>query len=61
MALALAKHSADEPAARKQYETTSDGAVAFVQWAEALLIAYFQLTGATIGEPEIIDDTRNAG
>jgi hypothetical protein len=58
LALAIAQHSADDTTARKQYETTSEGAVAFAQWAEALRIAYFDVTGATIGQPEIIDDTR---
>jgi hypothetical protein len=58
LALAIAQHSGDEAAARKQYETTSEGAVAFIQWAEALLVTYFEVTGATIGQPEIVDDIR---
>jgi hypothetical protein len=60
LALAIAQHSADEATARRQYETTTEGAVAFTKWAEALLIAYFEVTGATIGRPEIIDDTGGA-
>lgn len=61
LAVAIAQHSADEATARRQYVTTSLGAVAFGQWAEALLRAYFEVTGATIGHPEIIDDASRAG
>ncbi|WP_027005044.1 hypothetical protein [Conexibacter woesei] len=56
LALAIAGHSADTEAARTQYETTSDGAVAFTKWAEALLLAYFTATGAEIGQPRILED-----
>lgn len=35
LALALAKHSADETVAKKQFEITSAGAVAFTKWADA--------------------------
>ena len=38
LALALARHSADEKVARQQFEITSDGAVAFKHWADALVI-----------------------
>jgi hypothetical protein len=61
LALAIARHSADDAMALRQYETTSEGAVAFAQWAEALLVAYFEVTGATIGQPEIIDDPGGSG
>lgn len=56
LALAIARHSADEETARKQFATTSEGAVAFTKWAEALLLAYLGATGAEIGQPQIIED-----
>lgn len=61
LALAITKHSLDDATARVQYETTSDGAVAFTKWAEALLLTYFAATGAVIGEPRIIQDNNLVG
>jgi hypothetical protein len=55
LALSIAKHSADDDTARAQYTTTSEGAIAFTKWAEALLLTYFDATGAEVGRPEIID------
>jgi hypothetical protein len=46
LALALAKHSADEKVARQQFEVTSEGAVAFKHWADALVITYLDATGS---------------
>lgn len=40
LALALAKHSADKSVARQQFERTSDGAVAFKHWSDALVVTY---------------------
>lgn len=54
LALSIARHSADADVARTQYETTSDGAVAFTKWAEALLLTYFDATDAEIGRPRLL-------
>jgi hypothetical protein len=56
LGLAISNHSPDKDTARKQYETTSDGAVAFTKWAEALLLVYFDKYNITIGTPRIIED-----
>jgi len=55
LALALAKHSADDRIAREQFELTSDGAVAFSKWVDALLVTYLELTGSYFGAPRLID------
>jgi hypothetical protein len=57
LALALAKHAADDKVARRQFETTSHGAVAFTHWADALVIAYLQATHGYLGTPQVIEDT----
>jgi hypothetical protein len=56
LALALAKHSADEAVARQQFEITSDGAVAFKHWTDALVITYLDATGGYVGTPQVIGD-----
>jgi hypothetical protein len=56
LALALAKHSADEKVARRQFEVTSEGAVAFKHWADALVITYLDATGSSPGTPRVIED-----
>lgn len=56
LALALANHSADESLAREQFEITSDGAVAFKDWVDALAITYLDLTGGRFGTPRLIED-----
>jgi hypothetical protein len=56
LALALAKHSADEKVARQQFEVTSEGAVAFKHWADALVITYLDATGSSLGTPRVIED-----
>lgn len=54
LALALAKHSANEGDARKQFEITSEAAVAFAKWVDALLVAFFDSRGTTVGKPELL-------
>lgn len=56
LALAMARHSADREEARAQFSNTSKGAVAFTHWADALLVAYFDFIGATLGDPEELED-----
>jgi hypothetical protein len=56
LALALAKHSANEIVARQQFEITSDGAVAFKHWADALVVTYLEATGGYVGELRVIDE-----
>lgn len=56
LGLALAKHSADEDVAREQFEITSDGAVAFKHWADALVMTYLDATGGHVGTPRLIED-----
>lgn len=60
LALALAKHSADENVARQQFEITSGGAVALKHWADALVVTYLEATGGYVGTPRVIED-RSAG
>jgi hypothetical protein len=52
----LAIHAADEKVPRQQFETTSDGAVAFEHWADALVVTYVDASGAHLGTPRVIDD-----
>jgi hypothetical protein len=56
LALALAKHSADEVVAREQFGITSDGAVAYKHWADALVVTYLDATGGYVGTPRVIED-----
>lgn len=56
LALALARHSADEDVARQQFEITSAGAVEFKHWADALVITYLDATGGSLGTPRLIED-----
>jgi hypothetical protein len=56
LALALAKHSADEKVARQQLEVTSSGAVAFKHWADALVITFLDTTGSHLGTPRVIEE-----
>jgi hypothetical protein len=56
LALALAKHSADEMVARQQFEITSEGAVAFKHSADALVVTYLDATGSRLGTPRVIED-----
>jgi|SRR5215211_7841334 len=56
LALALAKHSADKDVARQQFEVTSEGAVAFKHWADALVATYLDATGGYLGTPRLIED-----
>jgi hypothetical protein len=56
LALALADHSPDSEVARRQFELTSLGAVAFTHWADALVIAYLEATGGYFGTPRVIED-----
>ena len=55
LALALAKHSADDAVARKQFKVASDGAVAFKRWVDALVVTYLEATGGYLGKPQLID------
>lgn len=61
LALALGKHAQDDDTMREQFHATRDGAVAFVQWVDALVLAYFAAFDIYLGEPEWIrggpDDT----
>lgn len=52
LALAMGRHAPTTDEIRKQFETTRDGALAFVPRAEALLIAYFEANGISFGTPE---------
>jgi len=54
LALALAKHSANDDDARRQFAITSEGAVAFAKWVDALLVAFFKSRGTTFGRPELL-------
>ena len=56
LALALAKHSADKSVARQQFERTSDGAVAFKHWSDALVVTYLDATGGHFGTPRLVED-----
>ena len=56
LGLALAKHSADESPAREQFEITSEGAVAFKHWVDALVLTYLEATGGHLGTPRVIAD-----
>lgn len=56
LALALARHSADENVARQQFERTSDGAVAFKRSSDALVVTYVDVTGSHFGTPRVIED-----
>ncbi len=56
LALALAKHSADESVARAQLEITSEGAVAFKHWVDALAVTYLDSTGGRFGAPRLIEE-----
>lgn len=53
-ALALEEHSADPKELLGQLEIVRDGAIAFVNWGNALVIAYFESTGVQFGNPEPI-------
>ena len=53
-ALAFGSHASEPERARRQFETASEGAVAFTKWVEALLIAYLESVGGEFGEPEEI-------
>jgi hypothetical protein len=53
LALSMGKHEPDEDDLARQFERTRDGALGFIAWADRLLIAYFEATGAEFGEPEI--------
>jgi hypothetical protein len=55
LALAVAKHSADEQLAREQFEITSEGAVAFKHWVDALAVTYLDATGGRFGTPRLIE------
>ena len=61
LALALAKYSADENVAREQFEITSEGAVAFKHWADALLITYLDATGGYFGTPRVVEGQSATG
>ena len=52
LALAMGKHAPTTDEVQEQFETTRDGALAFIPWAEALLIAYFKANGISFGTPE---------
>jgi len=56
LALALARHSADDNVARQQFEITSDGAVAFKHWVDALVVTYLDATGGYVGTPRVIEN-----
>ncbi len=56
LALAIAKHSADDEVARQQFEITTDGAVAFKHWADALVMTYLAATGGYVGTPRVIEN-----
>lgn len=56
LALALAKHSADDTDAREQFELTGDGAVAFSKWVDALVVTYLEVTDSYFGTPRLIDN-----
>lgn len=53
LALSMGKHAPEQEDYARQFERTRDGALAFVAWAERLLIAYFETGGVEFGEPEI--------
>jgi hypothetical protein len=56
LALALAKHSADENVGREQFEITSAGAIGFKHWVDALVVTYLDATGGHFGTPRVIED-----
>jgi hypothetical protein len=53
LALSMGKHAPRDEEYRRQFELTRDGALAFVAWADLLLIAYLDATGAYLGAPEV--------
>ena len=53
LALSMGKHAPDRDEITRQFERTRDGALAFVAWAESLLLAYFEARGTEFGEPHI--------
>jgi len=55
LALSMGKHPPEQEDYARQLERARDGTLAFVAWAECLLIAYFETTGVEFGEPEVSD------
>jgi hypothetical protein len=52
LALSMGKHAPSRDEVMAQFEATRDGALAFVSWAEALLVVYMKASGASFGTPE---------
>ena len=55
LALSIGKYVPEPEDLRHQFERTRDGALAFIAWAELLLVAYFEARGVEFGQPEFID------
>jgi hypothetical protein len=53
LAMSMGKHAPQPDDLARQVGLTRDGALAFVEWAACLLVAYFEATGAEFGEPEM--------
>jgi hypothetical protein len=52
LALSMGNHAPTRDEIRTQFETTRDGALAFIPWAEALVVTYFEANGISFGTPE---------
>ena len=52
LALAIGKHAPEPADYAQQFEAARDGALAFVGWAQALALAYFESRGFEFGQPE---------
>ena len=55
LALSMGKHAPEPADFERQFERTRDGALAFIKWAEHLLLVYFEARGDELGPPEFID------
>jgi hypothetical protein len=55
LALSMGKHAPERDDYFRQSVRTRDGALAFIAWADRLLIAYLDATGGEFGEPELIE------
>ena len=52
LALAMGKRAPSEEQVLKQSVAARDGAIAFIKWADALVIAYLDATGTYLGTPQ---------
>jgi hypothetical protein len=52
LALAMGKHAPTRDDLVRQFEAARDGALAFIAWAQALVLAFFDMSGTSFGTPE---------